>query len=457
MSFLYPAAFAGLASVLVLILLSLWRLRPMKTVVPSVRLWREIPDRLPPVRSWHRPRANVSLMLQVLVAAALVFAMAGPGIEHMAPAPRMIAVIVDRSPAMIPRQEDVTRELAKLESGDGVLTYEGLHLDTRATLDLAASQVKTIVYVSDRASTWVPPEGVTLHTVLVGGPLRNVGIVDAGVADGKLFLRLSESAEVRVSFGGPARTLPSSTFHLVDVPADVLRIDASVGPDDFKQDDQVILTREVGRIDVGFEGRPDRAILAAVEADSRARVVRGGSPRVLIRIGSASGKAPLVVDVDPPDGVESWGPPETISLVRHSLTEGMEREDVKLAQVGTLAGPVDAPLILSGGKPVAALRKPGEIAVAARYAEGGWPATPSFPIFWSNVIGYGASGAAAWRAQGLLDESASRPGLEKKPLVPGALGPRPLVPRRNDLTAGAIGLAALLLAVLWIVERRREN
>jgi hypothetical protein len=152
--------------------------------------------------------------------------------------------------------------------------------------------------------------------------------------------------------------------------------------------------------------------------------------------------------------VESWGPPETISLAKHPLTEGMEAEDVKTALVGTLAGPVDAALILSGGKPVAAVRKPGEIAVAARYAESGWPATPSFPIFWSNVIGYGASGAAAWRAQGLLDESASRPGLERKTLDPGALGTRPLVPLRNDLTAASIALAALLLAVLWVVERR---
>jgi hypothetical protein len=446
MNFLYPAAFFGLTSIIVLILLSLWRLRPVKTIVPSVRLWREIPDRLPPVRSWHRPRANVSLMLQVLVAAALVFAMAGPGFTRLAPAPRRIAVVVDGSAAMSPRKEAVQRELDKLDRSDDLVFVP--------TLDLAVSEAKTVVYISDRAPAWNPPAGVNFQLVLVGGPLKNVGIVDAGVENGKLFLRLSSPAEVRVAVDGAERRLPASAFHLADVPADARRIEASLDPDDFTEDDRVLLEREAARIDVGLEGRPDRAILAAIEADPRARVVRGGSPRVLIRIGSASGKAPLVVDVDPPDGVESWGPPETISLAKHPLTEGMEAEDVKTAQVGTLAGPVDAALILSGGKPVAAVRKPGEIAVAARYAESGWPATPSFPIFWSNVIGYGASGAAAWRAQGLLDESASRPGLERKTLDPGALGTRPLVPLRNDLTAVSIALAALLLAVLWVVERR---
>jgi len=46
-SFLHPGAFAGLASILLLILLSLWRQRPARVVVPSVRLWERISDRLP--------------------------------------------------------------------------------------------------------------------------------------------------------------------------------------------------------------------------------------------------------------------------------------------------------------------------------------------------------------------------------------------------------------------------
>ena len=474
MSFLHPAAFAGLASLLVLILLSLWRQRPSRVVVPSVRLWERIPDRLPPVRSLRRPRASLSLFLQMLVATALVIALAGPVIIRRKPAPRRIAVVLDGSAYMVPRVDDISRELAKLDPTDDILFIESPSLvrrqglkpflvssdqvgDPGPALDLAASESKTVVFITDRTPRWSPPAGVTLHLVLVGGPLKNTGIVDAGVEEGRLFLRLTESAEVEVKIDGLARRLPAATFHMTEIPGKATRIEASLAPDGFPADDRVVLERTEGPVEVGFAGRPDAAILAAIEANPRARVVRGGSPRLLIRIGSAAsrGTPAFVVDVDPLDGVESWSAPGELSVAPHPLMKSVKAKDLKFLEVGKLSGTLETILIHSGGgAPVAGIRRGGEIVLAVRYASTGWPAFPSFPIFWSNVLDYSALGAGAWRVTGLLDEAASRPGLERKPFDPGALGARPLAAVRTDLAGGAIALAALLLALLWFVESR---
>lgn len=476
MSFLHPGAFAGLASILILILLSFWRQRPARVVVPSVRLWERIPDRLPPVKALRRPRASVSLLLQMLVAAAIVTSMAGPGVVRERPAPRKIAVVLDVSASMMPRLDDMRRELAKLDPADDITMIESPTLirrqgvgpfeiladragDPGPALDLAASEAKQIVFISDRTPAWTPPAGVKLNLALVGGPLRNVGIVDAGVENGKLFLRVSGAAgAVVVTIDGKDQWLGTDSFYLIDVPEKALRIEVQLGPPDgFEADDHVVLERTEARIDVGFEGRPDAAILAAIESNPRARVVRGGSPRLLIRIGEASGgaSAPVMVHVDPKEGVKQWSPPGVISIEPHELTKGVEPEDLKLAEVGMAVAV--RPLMYSDGVEFAGLRRGGEIVIAARYASTGWPARPSFPIFWANVIDYAAAGVGAWRAKGLLDEAASSPGHERKPFDPGALESRPLAPVRTDLTGGSVAIAALLLALLWFVEGRRNG
>ena len=473
MSFLHPAAFAGLASILLLILLSFWRQRAARVVVPSVRLWERIPDRLPPVKSLRRPQASLSLLLQILVATALVISMAGPGVISERPAPRRIAVVVDLSASMGPRMEAARQELAKLDPTDDITLIESPSLvrrrglagdlkpidragDPGPALDLAASEAKHVVFVSDRAPAWSPPPAVKLHLALVGGELDNTGIVDAGIEGRSLFVRLSRATEIEVVIGKEVIRPPSSAFHLVELPNDDSPITVSVGRDAFPADNEVVLRRDQARIDVGFEGRPDAMILAAIESNPRARVIRGGSPRLVIRNGPGATKvqAPFVVEVDPAEGVESWSPPGDLSSAKHPLTEGIDPADLKFAEVGKLAGTVEAAFLFNGAAPLAAVRRKGEIVLAARYAASGWPTRRSFPIFWANVLDYSASGLGAWRATGLLDEAASRPGLDRKPLDPGALEARPLAPRRTDLTAGSIALAALLLALVWLVESR---
>jgi len=244
---------------------------------------------------------------------------------------------------------------------------------------------------------------------------------------------------------------------IVDIPAEAARIEARLKPDDFPVDDLVILEREPGRVEVALEGRPDAAIRAALEANPRARLVTNGAPRLRIRVAADANRnpAPVIVEIDPAEGVEEWMPAGPVSVSPHDLTRSVEAGDLQFSEIGRLKGPLETVLIHGpGGMPVAALRRPGEIVIAARYAGSGWPLRPSFPIFWANVVNYAGSGADSWRAKGLLNAEASRLGQDRRPLVPAALGERPLAPSRVDLTPVAILAAGILLAVMVALERR---
>src|SRR5207237_4872405 len=86
-----PAAFWALASLLLLILFSLWRQAAARVTVPSLALWLRIPERTPPVRALRRPKWRFELLLQALAIAAAVAALAGPYRETQEPQPRRVA------------------------------------------------------------------------------------------------------------------------------------------------------------------------------------------------------------------------------------------------------------------------------------------------------------------------------------------------------------------------------
>ena len=185
-----------------------------------------------------------------------------------------------------------------------------------------------------------------------------------------------------------------------------------------------------------------------------------GSPRLRIRVAAEPlrNPAPVVVEIDPAEGVEEWMPAGPVSVATHDLTRGVEAVDLQFTEIGRLKGPLDAVLFHGPrGVPVAAVRRPGEIVIAARYGGSGWPLRPSFPIFWANVVQYAGSGGDSWRARGLLDAGASRLGQERRPLDSATLGERPLAPSRTDLTSAAIIAAAILFAVMIAIERRAGN
>ena len=166
------------------------------------------------------------------------------------------------------------------------------------------------------------------------------------------------------------------------------------------------------------------------------------------------------------------------------------------------------PLLVADGKPVAVL-KDGVLHLALELDPRGWPLTPSFPIFWKNVVDFASRGGSAFAivrtgvpevlpqeasevvsappgalfslspsgrflawtggayqlrtASGvrtveanLLDERESDTAGRTRALDwnPASPGEREWV--RQSLSGWAAGLSLLLLALAWILERRRE-
>ena len=70
MSFGSPGALWGLSTLLLLILFSLWRQASARVIVPSLLLWKQIPERNPPVRALKRPRWRLELLVQALAISA---------------------------------------------------------------------------------------------------------------------------------------------------------------------------------------------------------------------------------------------------------------------------------------------------------------------------------------------------------------------------------------------------
>ncbi|MBI4564335.1 MAG: BatA domain-containing protein [Planctomycetes bacterium] len=475
MNLLYPHALWALASVAFLVLLSLWRQQPRRVVVSSVRVWESVPDRAPPIRALNRPRLSVLLLLQALAVAALVGAMAGPGILHRRTAPRRLAVVWDLSASMAPRLKAARSELRKLDPVDQIILYttpsleryEGLAIieglkaedrsgDPRIALDLAAAEAPTVIWLSDRRTSWTAPEGVRLLEVLVGGPIRNVGITDAHVASDHLFLRLSEPAEVEVNVDGRSVTLPEAATHLVEVSESATKIVAALAPDEYPADDRVVLERDAEHIDVAMEGRADDAVRQALEAHPRTRWIHQGRPDVLVSVGAApASPATITVLVDAADAdVARWFAPRHISVADDVLMRGVRAEEVVLLETGELRGAWERTLLFADGVPVAGVRRGGkEIVLATRFGSSGWPRHPSFPIFWKNVVDLAGS-SGAWRASGLLDSAASRLGTERRPLEASSWGEPPREVAREDITPSLVVAACALIGLAWLLDAR---
>ncbi|HZE99689.1 MAG TPA: BatA domain-containing protein, partial [Planctomycetota bacterium] len=230
MKFEQPAALWGLASLLLLILFSLWRQAAARVTVPSLLLWKKIPERNPPVRALRRPRWRLELLFQALTIAAVVAALAGPYRETEQFAPRRIALVFDTSPRMqagdrIARMKAFAKNIQdtfgsadqvtsywwaatpKHFPGSGAVSGLDVHVDLKPMLLAASASAEHVILFSDR-----PVDGPKL--ALFGAPADNAGIVELSVSDDEVFIRIVNH--------GPARPLP------IDLVAGDLRVNEIV-------------------------------------------------------------------------------------------------------------------------------------------------------------------------------------------------------------------------------------
>lgn len=97
MEFAYPAAFAGLALIPLLVLLNLWKYRRLRVEVGSLIIWKRLSQHAEAPSSSKQRYFNLSLLAQILVVVFLTAAVAGPRVTHPVSAGRTIHLVIDRS------------------------------------------------------------------------------------------------------------------------------------------------------------------------------------------------------------------------------------------------------------------------------------------------------------------------------------------------------------------------
>jgi Aerotolerance regulator N-terminal/von Willebrand factor type A domain len=100
MSFLTPLAFIGGLLAIPIILLYMLRLRRREITVSSTFLWQQLLQDREANTPWQRLRRNLLLLLQLIILALIVFALARPFIIVPAVSTGQIAVLLDASASM---------------------------------------------------------------------------------------------------------------------------------------------------------------------------------------------------------------------------------------------------------------------------------------------------------------------------------------------------------------------
>ncbi|MCY4526075.1 MAG: VWA domain-containing protein, partial [Anaerolineaceae bacterium] len=100
MQLLTPLALAGALLALPILLLYMLRLRRQELEVPSIMLWQQLLQDTEANTPWQRLRRNLLLLLQLLILAALVLALARPFITVPAAGSGQIVLLLDASASM---------------------------------------------------------------------------------------------------------------------------------------------------------------------------------------------------------------------------------------------------------------------------------------------------------------------------------------------------------------------
>ncbi len=100
MNFLTPAAFIGGLIALPIILLYMLRLRRREVMISSTYLWRQVIHDQEANTPWQRLRRNLLLILQLIILALLVIALARPFVTISAVSAGQVTVLLDASASM---------------------------------------------------------------------------------------------------------------------------------------------------------------------------------------------------------------------------------------------------------------------------------------------------------------------------------------------------------------------
>jgi hypothetical protein len=145
MNFLVPAAFLGALLAVPIILLYMLRLRRREVMISSTFLWRQVMQDREANTPWQRLRRNLLLLLQLIILALLVLALARPYISVPAVSRGQTALLIDASASMNATDIDGRSRFDEARRRAGEI------VDT-----LGSDQAMTVIRVADAPDVLAP-------------------------------------------------------------------------------------------------------------------------------------------------------------------------------------------------------------------------------------------------------------------------------------------------------------
>ncbi|KAA3645638.1 MAG: VWA domain-containing protein [Chloroflexi bacterium] len=143
MNFLTPAALGLAAIALPIILLYMLKLRRQPVQISSTMLWQMLLRDRQANTPWQRLKRNLLLLLQLLILAALVIALARPFTPIPTVASGSVVVVLDGSASMLASDVSPSRFEAAQDAAEGIIA--GLSSNSQMTLILANAQPQTLI------------------------------------------------------------------------------------------------------------------------------------------------------------------------------------------------------------------------------------------------------------------------------------------------------------------------
>lgn len=149
MSFLAPGFLALAALAVPIIVLYMLRLRRREVPVSSTMLWQRLMQDREANAPWQRLRRNLLLILQLLILAALVIALARPYLPVPSVAAGSVALVMDASASML--AEDMP---------GGATRFEAAQDRARSLVaELGSNEVMTVITAGTTPQVLTPPTG----------------------------------------------------------------------------------------------------------------------------------------------------------------------------------------------------------------------------------------------------------------------------------------------------------
>ncbi|MCK4909258.1 MAG: BatA and WFA domain-containing protein [Planctomycetes bacterium] len=263
MNFQYPEAFWGLLLIPLIILLRLWRMRPVTLIVPSIFIWRRMDETIAQRRVSSWKKVTLIMILQCLGVGGLVLALSQPARVSWEKVSQNVIILIDNSASL--KTSGRWNKLIKAVN----TSLNGLENDSRVAIFTGSSGF------SDLVSKQTPPaarehlknlQPTDAPEDLLGLITRAAGLINRAppqttvyfVSDKKLPADLIDLLKIKPLFilqGAPSRNLAITHLAVTPVRDESLH-DIFVRVQNFsseeqkavltiKADDQMIASREV--------------------------------------------------------------------------------------------------------------------------------------------------------------------------------------------------------------------